>query len=1058
MKTVNATSAVLAVLMVSCTPAVEPHASSDPETLYREFMNPDASARPRVWWHWMNGNVTADGIRKDLEWMDRAGIAGFHNFDAGMEIPQIVDRRLAYMTPEWKDAFNYALDIADSLGMEVAVASSPGWSITGGPWVGADDAEKKLVWSSMDVDGGVRIECPLPEPETVCGPYRDIPEYPSDPHRYDYYRDLFVLAWPLPEAEVRAQAPQISEGPGWVRLDYPGLQDARFLDYVERTGAAVCLEADDGDGNYETVIPELPLSIMRNVGICQIDFRPVRARSFRIRALNPEKKLDILGVSLCPVVRIDRSYAKSGFWTDYHISDACPTPDTADAVPSSEVLDITRFCRDGRLGWKVPEGRWRIMRFGYNLLGRVNGPASPEATGLEVDKLDAGAVRRYYENYLPMYQDASGGRLGSAIKCLMIDSYESGKCSWTADMEREFRKRRGYDLRPWAPVLAGVVVGSAERSEQFLFDWRRTLGELLAENHYDLVDGILDSYGMTRYTESHEERTAFVGDGMMVKRHADVPMSAIWARYRAGWHSSYPPAEADVRESSSVAHIYGQNICAAESFTTNGTIGKWDGTGAYQCSPSNLKPLADAAMALGLNRFVIHTSVHQPCDDVIPGLGLGPYGQWFNRHDTWAEEARSWTDYLSRSCFLLQQGRWVADIAYFYGEDKNITGRFYDERIDIPRGYNYDFINADILLNVLRRDGRALTTASGMRYRMLVLDPRIKYMSLPVLKRIFRLVRAGVPLYGSRPLFKANMKGSERRFSRICARIWDAGRSNVHSCGSLEEALAAEGIAPDVDLAEAGDADVRFVHRRLDAGEFWWVANITAEPRTLRLSFNVSGRRPRIWHADSGLREDPSYRMCGGRTEVEFRMSPDDAQFVMFLDDTSENSRFAPSVEEKLLSEIGGPWDVKFQKGRGAPERASFPELKSFSECSDEGVRFFSGTASYAKTFSIGAPLPQGRILLDLGEVHHMARVFLNGKDLGLAWKAPYRLEAGGILREGANELRIDVTDSWANRIIGDERKAPEQRITYTPRQFYTSSDEPVPAGLVGPVRIISVN
>jgi len=930
-------------------------AQTGEEALFQSFLNPEKTYRPRVWWHWMNGNITRESIRKDILWMDRAGLAGFHNFDAGLDSPQIVCKRLIYMTPEWKEVFNYALDLADSLDMEVSVASSPGWSITGGPWVSEDDAEKKIVWRETVLEGGRQYTDSLPDPFVNCGPYQEEPGYPAEPHKYEYYKDLFVLAVPVL----------------------------------------------DGDS-----------------------------------------------------IRIAESRIKAGFDMNYKISDRFPTPETQVCPSDKDVLDITHYYKDGILDWAVPDGKWKVFRFGYNLLGRRNAPASPEATGLEVDKLDPEAVRRYYDHYLGMYQEASGGRLGKAIHCLMIDSYESGHATWTIRMEREFERRRGYELRPWMPVLTGQILGSSRESEQFLFDWRQTLGELMAENHYDIVDGILDRYGMTRYTEAHEERQAFTGDGMRVKLNADVPMSAIWARYNAGWHSSYPGTEADVRESSSVAHIYGQNICAAESFTTNGKIGKWDGTRAYQCGPYNLKPLADAAMSLGLNRFVIHSNVHQPDDNVFPGLGLGVYGQWFNRHETWAEEARGWTDYLSRSSYLLQQGRWVADIAYFYGEDKNLTGRFYDEMVNIPKGWNYDFVNADIILNVFRRKGNTLVTSSGMQYRMLVLDNELKYMSFPVLKRIARFVRAGVPVCClCPPVQKAGYKGSQKRFDSLVAKIWDKERNNVFK-EDLFDALNDADIRCDVDFMTDEDADLRFVHRRLDDGEIYWIANITPENRDITVSLNVDGYFPEIWHADTGLREPVSYRMHDGRTEVDLSMTPDDAQFIMLLKKTDEDSYLVRSQEPVSQTLIDGDWTVSFQQGRGAPESAVFHDLHSYTEEKDEGIRYFSGTAYYEKSFEFHSS-GSGHVILDLGDVSHMARVYLNGEDLGLIWKAPYRTDVTDNLVDGTNKLIVKVINSWANRLIGDAGKAPEDRITYTVQTFYLPGEAPVPSGLMGPVKLI---
>lgn len=933
--------------------------SNNFKELREGFDCPPADCRPLVWWHWMDGNITKEGIRKDFEWLHRSGISGVFLFDAGMNFPRIVDNRLSYMSPGWKDAFHYTVDLADSLGMTVGLASSPGWSLTGGPWVSEDDAQKKIVWSEIKVEGGAAFHGTLPEPPSVAGQYQDEPEFPNDPDKYRHYRDLYVIAVKCPQADT---------------------------------------------------------------------------------------------------ARIRESAVKGGFKMNYKVSDNFPTPDTDDVTPVDGVIDLTAQYVNGTLDWNVPEGRWKIFRFGYSLLGHVNGPATKEATGLEVDKMDRDAVMRYYDNYFRMYGSAlaeSGDipvekALKGRIAAIEIDSYESGRATWTPKLEEEFIARRGYELRPWLPVLTGQIIGSAVQSEQFLFDWRQTLGELLAENHYDGVNDRFHSLGIARFNEAHEERTAFTGDGMMVKRGADVPMSAFWVRYNAGWYSSYPTSDADVRESSSVAHIFGQNVCAAESFTTNGRIGKWDGFGAYQCHPGNLKPVADMAMACGLNKYVIHTSVHQPVDDRIPGLGLGSYGQWFNRHDTWAEEAKIWTDYLSRSCFLLRQGRYVADIAYFYGEDKNITGRFMDERVEIPRGYNFDFVNGDIILNVFKLKGNRLVTGSGMEYTMLRIDPKVKYMSMPVLKKIAEFARAGVTVCGPKPLRCANLVSDADEFRSLADEVWNL--PNV-SDGAPLTSLKAANIQEDISSLPDS---VEFIHRKIDGGDIYWIANISAIPRQLTLGLRATARSAEIWHADTGAREATALSAPEGKTSVTLNLERDDAQFIILSKGKSiSGAGKAPKPAGERVCTIDGPWELAFQAGRGAPEKATFGKLASFTDSEDEGIRYFSGTVTYTKHFNFSGSNAEEPLWIDLGKVCEMARVNLNGTDLGLAWKMPYRLYATGALRQGDNELKIEVTNSWANRLIGDEQPSVTERITYTSHQFYTAGSPLVQSGLIGPVCIV---
>ena len=862
------------------------------------FMNPPHDSRPMALWHWMNGNVTKDGIKKDLQWMHDIGLSGFFLFDAAYSTPQIVDTLLPYMSEGWKDAFRYAVALADSLDLEVGIASSPGWSLTGGPWVSEDDAQKKLVWSTTPVHGHFHGTLPLPSKTVSSGLFHAVPEQEGIVR--DYLKEIRVLA--------------VRQGPD-------------------------------------------------------------------------------------PVVD-----------------------------------DISSFYNNGILDWTAPEGEWTVYRFAYTLIGTTNGPATPEATGLEVDKLDAGAVRRYWENYLGLYEEALGRKLDSGtISNIDIDSYESGKGTWTLRMEEEFEQRRGYSMALWLPALAGEKIGTDEERERFLFDWRQTLGELLAENHYDLATEIFHSHGIKRYSESHEERRTFTGDGMMVKRTADVPQGAFWVRFRAGVYATMPHMEADLRESSSVAHIYGQNISAAEAFTTNGRPGKWDGWWAYQCHPGRLKPVADAAMAEGLNRFVIHTSVHQPSEDYKPGLGLGPYGQWFNRFDTWAPEARPWIDYISRSCFMLSQGRFVADIAYLYGEDTNPTARFGQERPGIPAGWNYDFVNGDALVNALEINEGRIVSKSGACYRMLVIDSQIERMSDAVAARIEAIRDAGIP---------------------IC---------DLRKGGNMRSVLENEGISADV--VNVPDS-VAFVHRKLSDGEIYWIANICSRPRNMTLGLrdcmSASGYKvlePKVWRADRGTIEDVSYRVEEGRLFVDLDLERDDAVFVVLQGKAKHESYTIPE-KAKVTEEIMTlpAWDVHFVPAI-EPEKSAdyrFDNLSTWNESQDPYLRFFSGTATYRTSFRWNNDKTAAGVMLDFGQVFNMAHVYINGKDLGLLWKEPYRTDISEALVDGENTLEIKVTNSWGNRLIGDSALPKEERATMTSWDFY-SPDDPLPtSGLLGPVRILT--
>jgi len=1092
-----------------------PQLRADP--LREGFVTPPDSAKPRVWWHWMSGNVTKDGITADLEWMKRVGIGGFQNFDAGLNTPQIVEKRLVYMTPEWKDAFKHATTLADQLGLEMAIAGSPGWSESGGPWVTPAQAMKKYVWSETRVEGGRPFSGVLPKPPSTTGPYQNLPgtrgsfggQAAALPPQPEFYADAAVVAFRAPESDLPMSALQprvkssggafdvaaLTDGdlatatllpavkPGeraWLQYELLKPATVRGFTLVTagggrgfgRGGGASTpqFEVSDDGRTFRTVTP-IP------TGSRTIAFEPVTARYFRVSILTPppppqgtggmgafggmmgggrgQGPAAPAGTPIAEFVLhgtiVNRFQDKAGFSSaaDIYAMATPPVPES-EAVRKADVVDLTaKMAADGTLTWTPPEGQWVVLRLGYSLTGHENRPASPEATGLEVDKLNKAHVKAYFENYLDQYKDATGGLMGQrGLQYVIMDSWEAGVANWTDDMFAEFSTRRGYDMKPWLPALSGRVVESAEATDRFLWDFRKTLGEMTTEYHYDQVTDLLAARGLKRYTESHESGRAYIGDGMEVKAKAAIPMSAMWTASPGRPSDRY---DADVRESASVAHIYGQNIVAAESLTA--------GSGAWSFSPETLKPTADRLLSMGLNRFVIHTSVHQPVNDKIPGLGLGPFGQWFTRHETWAEQAKAWVTYLARNSYLLQQGTFVADIAYYYGEDSNVTALFSGNPPPIPAGYGFDYVNSDVVKNRLTvsPEGR-LTTTTGMSYRILALDPNSRFMPLSVLRRISDLVTAGAVVVGEKPVSSPSLADDAAEFATIADALWGGttGKGKVIT-GTIGDALVSLGVAPDAEHTKPqADTELAFVHRRLDGGDLYWVSHRNNRLEDVEATFRVAGKAPEIWHPETGAVEPASYRTDGDRTVVSLTLQPNDAVFVLFRKG-GPASRTIEKPVETTLGTVDGAWDVAFQPNRGAPEKISLPALASWHEHAEPGVKYFSGAGTYTKTLDVPTDwiVSGSKLWLDLGDVKNIAEVTVNGKPVGLVWKAPFRLDVTSALKAGANTLDVKVTNLWVNRLIGDRQEGVEKTYTYTAQQFYRADSPLLPSGLIGPVRVI---
>ncbi len=1094
------------------------------DSLERGFQTPPDTAKPRVWWHWMNGNITKEGIDSDLDWMKRVGIGGFQNFDAALNTPKVVDKRLIYMTPEWKDAFLFAAQKADKLGLEMAIAGSPGWSESGGPWVEPSHAMKKFVWTETFIQGGQPYHGTLASPSPVTGPFQNLAQ--QDPMGQmagvvlpgvkDFYADSAVIAYREPAAEVPILQlnPKITSSGGnldvghlfdhdfmstarlpiapagqraWVQFEFPKAQSIQAVTFAlggprdplaifaGETGNGPVLEASDNGQTFRPIVTLPTAGAVEHT----LSFATVNARFFRLSFLTkapPPALMDIdlseLGVANTPKAtdyeiaelelhagaRVNRFEEKAAFAAlpDLYTY-ATPAVPAKFAIASTDVMNLTGKMRaDGTLDWTPPPGRWTVLRMGYSLTGITNHPAPPEATGPEVDKLNRTYVKDYIEHYLDNYKSAAGELIGKrGLQYVITDSWEAGTQNWTDDMIVEFTKRRGYAPDRWLPVLTGRIVDSAESSDRFLWDFRKTIADLLAENHYGQIAESLHARGMGVYGESHESGRATIGDGMEMKRYTDVPMAAMWTQ-QPGVNAELYHYNADIRESASVAHIYGQNLVAAESMTAAASPWAW--------SPETLKPTADKELSMGLNRFVIHTSVHQPLIDKAPGLALGPFGQWFNRNETWAEQAQPWITYLARNSYLLQQGRFVADIAYFYGEDSNLTAIFAGKSPGVPEGYNFDYINADALIHKLSFSNGQLTTPSGMIYRVLALDPYSRHMSLSVLRKIQALVHDGATVIGDRPTDSPSLGDKKGEFQRIVSELWGTdsgahayGKGKVYGGQKLGDALQSIPVARDFDYSKPkADTNLLFVHRAIADGDLYYVDNRTDGVAAVDATFRVTGKSPELWHADTGKTEPASYRIQSGGTIVPLVLQPYETVFVVFRKAANGASRTVPAFVTTPVGTVDGAWEVSFQPGRGAPAQAKFDSLRSWSDSEDTGVKYFSGHGTYSKTIDAPAAwfAPGAELWLDLGDVKNLAEVTVNGTSLGILWKAPFRVNVANVLKPGTNKLEVKVTNLWVNRLIGDQQPGALQKYTFTTHNPYKANSPLLPSGLLGPVQV----
>jgi hypothetical protein len=1030
------------------------------DALWASFVDPPPAARPRVWWHWMNGNVDEEGIRLDLEWMARIGIGGAQAFEGGMNTPQVVTERLVFGSPAWDRALRTAAHTADRLGLEFTVATSAGWSAAGAPWVAPEDAMKKVVWSETLVDGGREVAVELPALPATAGRYQDVPRWGPPPGDPVFCRDTVVLAIPagtaLPRpieawADGTAVDPTVlSDGvfadgvvlPRELRNHSTTTVTTRYASPVTVAAVTVGLPGPRGfgspppvhavlesgpDGVRWTPIADLPAT---SSPVRSRSFSPVTAPWFRVRldgasanASVPPMDAGVLPLPLPPPRpetlvtqfalhaggRVSAAEEKAGFGVALDDRGLAGPPEAG--APLDQVIDVTAHVRDGVLTWRAPAGVWRILRFGFSLTGHQNGPAPVEATGLEVDKLDAGRVEAYLQRWLGQVRDAVGADLigERGIRSLLSDSIESGPQNWTESLPAEFERRRGYALLPWMPVLAGYVVDDSERTDRVLADYRRTVAELVAEAYYGTVARVAHEWGLTYYAEALEDHRPQLGDDLEMRRHADVPMGAMWV-YRDE-DGPMPTYVADLRGASSVAHVHGKAFTGAESLSVFGR--------PFVFAPQHLKPVADLELALGVTRFCLHTSPHQPSEVRPPGIALAPtLGQTFSRHETWADQAGPWVRYLARASHLLNLGDPVADVLVLASDGDPLTAVYGDAEFDgVPAGHSWDFVSADAMHTALRveADGTVVSDG-GTRYRLVLLAGWTERMTLRTLRGLARLVDDGATLVGPPPTGSPSAGDDPTMFAAEVASLWSSPRAHL----TLAEASAVLGdpdwIAPGLDV----------VHRRLPEGDLYFVRNPAAEPVAVPVSLRATAPGAEFWDAVAGTRTTADASLVDGRTALTITLPAHGSGFVVL--------RRVQPVDRFGAAEVVAT----------ATSRTETPDDSAFS-----GVSIWRATITADPAWRDDAA-----VTLRLTGVHDIAEVHVDGVSAGVAWTAPFEVDVTALLTGGEHRIEVHVATPWANRLIRDAAH-PETAITQLTAPVYAADAPLRPWGLRGPIEVV---
>ncbi len=1054
-KNINTLLIVLTQLLGTETAVAQQYKIGNWEEIESIFTIAPDSIKTSLYWYWMQDNISKEGVIKDLKSMQKAGInrAFIGSNIGGPYFPDIPAGKVKLFTEEWWEIIHTTLKTASELGIEIGIFNSPGWSQSGGTWVKPDQAMRFLTTSSE---------------ATVTGPQKSniiLPKPLKD------FQDVKVIAYAISKADTLTLSKKDlkieAKSKTIIDFDSPSNFTVRSIS-VYPDNVPINAQADFQvyeNNEYHTL---RSFDINRYNAALQVGFDPYGAiaisvptshsKKYRLVIDNKHSACGIKKIELLSALIVERYVEKSlgkmwqtplPNWSAYLWDDKYNHDNSATKIDPSEVLDISKYLQtNGTLTWDVPQGIWKIVRMGMMPTGVTNSPATVDATGLETDKLSKKHIETHFQSFIGKILDRIPAQDRKTFKVVVMDSYETGGQNFTDNFINTFKKVYGYDPLPYLLTLKGVVVGSQQKSDAFLWDLRRLIADKVAYNYVGGLRDVSHKHGLTTWLENYGH-WGFPGEFLQYGGQSDEIAGEFWSEGELG--------DIENRAASSCGHIYGKNRISSESFTCVGQ--------AYSRYPATMKQRADNFFSEGINHTLLTLFIHQPYDDKYPGINA-PFSNEFNRHNTWFTQVDVFLQYIKRVNYLLQQGINVADVAYFIGEDTPKMTGVVDPTL--PAGYQFDYINAEVILKYLSVKNGLLTLPHGTQYKILVL-PKLETMRPEVLNKIGRLVAQGAVVLGLSPSRSPSLQNypmADKQVKSMAKKLWGLvdgihvksakrGKGMILCGMDMKQALNFIACRPDCDVPT--DSSILYGHRTFENGEIYFISNQSDKQQSATIDFRVKNLQPEIWDATTGsITKLPAFIQKDNSTAIPIKLEPFASAFVIFRNQGKPSSTHleANFPTPKVLTEIKTPWEVSFESRFMTPKPIVMDTLQDLSIFTNDSIKYFSGTAIYNNKFRLNKLPDNKKVYLRFSSVNMMAKISINGQYVGGVWTAPYRLDISNSVKSGDNDIKVAVVNTWTNRLIGDLNLPESQRQTYSNVNPYNAHSHLQRSGITGQVVI----